>query len=162
MAEAPTTKDKLLLMNYQLELDRQQRTNAVLLSKLKVERVNRKRNIEIEQKRRKKKRSIWVRQWLTRRQELGQYTRLMNVSSSSSSDEDTFFLLLFAFLDITGTLLALLLPLFFAGMMIARWQLQNYVDVAPSKARSQVKFTPKTVGLYTFRSVRDASGTQPG
>ena len=112
MAEAPTTKDKLLLMNYQLELDRQQRTNAVLLSKLKVERVNRKRNIEIEQKRRKKKRSIWVRQWLTRRQELGQYTRLMNVSSSSSSDEDTFFLLLFAFLDITGTLLALLLPLF--------------------------------------------------
>ena len=63
-------RNQLKLMNWQLQLNHQFNENNMLLLRVQQE----YRGV---QKKRRRRRSVWVRPWIERRVQLGQYTRLM-------------------------------------------------------------------------------------
>ena len=63
-------RNQLQLLSWQLQLIQQHNVNNMVI--LQVLRKSRK-----VEKRRQKRRTVWVRPWLERRIELGQYTQLM-------------------------------------------------------------------------------------
>lgn len=65
--------DRLLLMRYQLQLQTSQVENAIQIARVKL----RKKIVSSPVRRRKVKRGLWVREWLTRRPHLGQYSQLL-------------------------------------------------------------------------------------
>ena len=74
--------ERLRLMGLQLLMTEQMNQNALLMAKFKLNREKRQREVgedaeEKTQKKRAKKRSLWVRQWLQRRPQLGQYRKLL-------------------------------------------------------------------------------------
>jgi hypothetical protein len=81
-------ESRLELMQLQLRLTQQQNQTAILLAKAKLK-LQEKRRIRRQKKeeeeggqykvirKERKRRSIWVRQWLARRPDLGQYVRLL-------------------------------------------------------------------------------------
>jgi len=62
-------RNRLQLLNWQLQLNHQQNVNNMLLLRVQEEH----RRVQ----RRRQRRTVWVRPWLERRVQLGQYTRLM-------------------------------------------------------------------------------------
>ncbi|XP_041369872.1 putative nuclease HARBI1 [Gigantopelta aegis] len=80
MGDEMTAEDKLMLMRCQLQLQKAQVENAIVIAKTKL----RQRDREVVKKvvstplNRRKKRTIWVRKWLARRPDLGQYAWLMD------------------------------------------------------------------------------------
>lgn len=68
--------DRLRLLLLHSKLTEQLCENARLLAKMKMNQ-RKKKDEEAEKKKEKKKRSIWVRKWLKRRPELGQYRKLL-------------------------------------------------------------------------------------
>jgi len=63
-------RNRLQLLNWQLQLNQQHHVNNMLM--LQVEQQHRR-----VQRRRRQRRSVWVRPWLERRVQLGHYSRLM-------------------------------------------------------------------------------------
>ena len=74
-----STDDRIRLMGLQLMLTQQMKQNALLLAKMRLNREKKLTEVGEEEKQKKqaKKRSIWVRQWLHRRPQLGQYRKLL-------------------------------------------------------------------------------------
>lgn len=66
-------------MEMQLQLDQDNTRNAILIAQANLQKKRRKKQNDKEAaaKKIKKKRSIWIRKWLRRRPNLGQYTRLV-------------------------------------------------------------------------------------
>lgn len=65
--------DRLRLMNLQLQMNQQAQTNTILMAQM---RLNERRERR-QAKKNKTKRKIWVRKWIQRRPQLGQYAKLM-------------------------------------------------------------------------------------
>lgn len=68
--------NELLMLNWQLEVEKERTKNAIAVTKAAI-RIRREREKRQIVEKTKKKRSIWVRKWLTRRPQFGQYARLM-------------------------------------------------------------------------------------
>ncbi len=64
-------RNRLQLLNWQLQLNQQQNVNNMLM--VQVLQMNRR-----VQRIRRQRRTVWVRPWLERRVQLGQYSRLMD------------------------------------------------------------------------------------
>ena len=78
MEQLPNTR----LMSWQLELDQQETRNTLIMAEAKTQQRKNEEKIEKTTKTtvpvsRKKRRSIWVRDWFRRRPDLGQYSRLI-------------------------------------------------------------------------------------
>lgn len=73
------SQKRLQLMQLQLQLQEHENDNAMLMTRARE--LSEKRRLEkeeeVQRKAAKKHRSIWVRKWLARRPELGQYARLL-------------------------------------------------------------------------------------
>ena len=70
-----TAEERFILMSCQLQLQKTQVENSIMITKAKLRQAENRREII---KSTPRKRTVWVRKWLARRHDLGQYARLIN------------------------------------------------------------------------------------
>ena len=71
-----SNEERVRLLGWQLQLTQQMNENALMIAEMKIKKQKREREEKLQKKLRKKK-SIWVRKWLQRRPNLGQYQKLL-------------------------------------------------------------------------------------